>query len=156
IEAYSHQDLPFEKLVSSLRPERDASRSPLFQVMFVVQNAPAAALDATDLRLTPLELTTGTSKFDLTLFATELAGDLSLRAEYSTDLFEVATIDRMLAHYGILLEQVVAEPDRPLSALRMLTEDEQLRLLGRSPDVSETEIASAFDGPDGDDLDALP
>ena len=88
-----------------------------FQVMFALQNAPLPALQAPELLLTPLELSSRTSKFDLTLFATEVPEGLRLTMEYSTDLFDAATVDRMLAHYRVLLEEIIAHPDQPIGAL---------------------------------------
>ena len=129
IEAYSHQDLPFERVVSIAHSDRDKSRAPLFQVMFVLQNAPMHPLRSTNLSLTPLTLPSETSKFDITLFATEVAEGLRLTMEYSTDLFDAATVDRMLARYGLLLEEIVSHPDQPIRALQMLTEEERTLLL---------------------------
>ena len=129
IEAYTHQDLPFERVVSIADSDRDKSRAPLFQVMFVLQNAPMPPLRSTDLSLTPLTLPSETSKFDLTLFATEVPEGLRLTMEYSTDLFDAATVDRMLARYGLLLKQIVSHPDQPIRTLQMLTEEEQRLLL---------------------------
>ena len=97
--------------------------------MFALQNVPSPALQAPELLLTPLELSSRTSKFDLTLFATEVPEGLRLTMEYSTDLFDAATVDRMLAHYRILLEEIIAHPDQPIGALRMLTEEERTQVL---------------------------
>jgi len=129
IEAYTHQDLPFERVVSIAHPDRDTSRTPLFQVMFALQNAPQSPLRAPDLSLSPLALGSETSKFDLTLFAADVAEGLRLTMEYSTDLYDAATVDRMLAHYGLLLEEIIAHPDQPIRTLQMLTEAERSLLL---------------------------
>ena len=91
-----------------MQPDRESGRSPLFQVMFALQNAPLPALRSPEMSLTPLEAPSGTAKFDLTLFAVESAEGLRLTMEYSSDLFDPATVDRMLAHYRILLEAAVA------------------------------------------------
>jgi amino acid adenylation domain-containing protein len=155
IEAYSHQDLPFEQLVTALNRDRDPSRAPLFQVMFSLQNAPSWTLEAPELSFTPLELSTGTSKFDLTLFATEVPEGLQLTMEYSTDLFDGATVDRMLAHYLVLLEAVIAHPDQPIGALRMLTEEERAQVLVGWNATAVDDIAAVLDGPDTDDLDSF-
>jgi amino acid adenylation domain-containing protein len=130
IDAYAHQDLPFERLVTALHPERDSGRAPLFQVMFALQNTPLPAMRSPEMALTPLEAPSGTSKFDLTLYATESPAGLRLTMEYSSDLFEPATVDRMLAHYRVLLEAIVAQPDRPVGSLPMLTEEERRQVLG--------------------------
>jgi non-ribosomal peptide synthetase component F len=155
IDAYAHQDVPFERLVTALHPGRDSGRSPLFQVMFSLQNAPMPALRSPEITLTPLEAPSGTAKFDLTLFAAEGPEGLHLTMEYSSDLFDAATVDRMLAHYRILLESVVARPDRPVGLLPMLTEEERRQMLGG---WGNGEPAALLEGPDGaheEDLDAL-
>ncbi len=155
IEAYTHQDLPFEKLVTVSHRDRDASRTPLFQVMFALQNVPLPALRAPELLFTPLELSSGTSKFDLTLFATEAPTGLRLTMEYSTDLFDAATVERMLAHYQVLLEEVVAHPDQPIGNLRMLTEHERTQVLVGWNTTATDDLRAVLDGPDNDELDAL-
>jgi amino acid adenylation domain-containing protein len=127
--AYAHQELPFEKLVEALAPRRDLSRSPLMQVMFILQNAPQPGLRLGEARLRPLDVETGSAKFDLTLALEEAAGGLQGWVEYSTDLFEAATIDRLVEHYQTLLAEVVAQPEAPIAALRLLTEAERSRLL---------------------------
>ena len=129
LEAYEHQDLPFEKLVEELRPERDPSRSPLFQVMFVLQNMPRTALELAGVTVTPLEVDSGTAKFDLTLSMAEAAGALAATLEYNTDLFDHDAIERMVGHFRILLEGIVANPEQRLSELPLLTEAERRQLL---------------------------
>ena len=155
IEAYTHQELPFEKLVSVVQAGRDAGRTSLFQAMFALQNAPLPALRTSELVLTPLEVDSGTSKFDLSLFAEEWEEGLKLTLEYSADLFEVATVDRMLAHYRILLEDIVAHPDQPIGMLAMLTAEElRSMLMGRG--ASEVDaFAERFEGAADGDLDFL-
>ncbi|RMF31802.1 MAG: amino acid adenylation domain-containing protein, partial [Chloroflexi bacterium] len=127
--AYAHQDLPFEMLVEALQPERDMSHTPLFQVMFVLQNAPAEPLELPGLTLTPVEVDRGTATFDLTLSMTEGPEGLSGSLEYNTDLFDAATIRRMLGHFQTLLEAVVADPDRPIAQLPLLTKPERQQML---------------------------
>ena len=95
LEAYAHQDLPFEKLVEELRPDRDLSRSPLFQAMFVFQNAPAGELNFKGLNVSPMRMAGETTKFDLTLSVHEGAPGLRAALQYSTDLFDEATITRI-------------------------------------------------------------
>src|SRR5439155_25259225 len=95
LDAYTHQDWPFEKLVEELQPVRDLSRTPLFQVMFVLQNAPAPALVLPELRLEALAVTSETAKFDLALSITEGGGELVGTWEYNTDLFDAEPIARM-------------------------------------------------------------
>lgn len=130
LEAYVHQDVPFEKLVEELQPTRDLSRHPLFQVMFILQNAPLPTLQLEGLRLVPLDIENETSKFDLTLSVFE-GGDGSLRVnvEYNRDLFDGETIDRMLEHFKILLGGIVADPGRRLSEQPLLGADERRRLI---------------------------
>jgi amino acid adenylation domain-containing protein len=149
--AYTHQDLPFEQLVGVLRPDREAARSPLFQVMFVLQNAPLPALEAPDLTLELLDSASGTAKFDLTLFATEEPEGLRVKMEYSTDLFDAPTVDRMLAHFRILLEGAVDQPDRPIGSLPMLTEEERRRMLVGWNEPEDDDLEGLGD----DDLDSL-
>ncbi|MEL7406747.1 MAG: amino acid adenylation domain-containing protein, partial [Cyanobacteria bacterium J06558_2] len=127
--AYAHQDFPFELLVEQLQPKRDLSHTPLFQVMFVLQNAPMSELELPGLTLTSVESTSETAKFDLTLYMSETESGLSGSFEYSTDLFESATIERMTRHLEILLEAIVANPQQKLSDLPLLSESEQQLLV---------------------------
>jgi len=125
LEAYAHQEVPFNKLVQALEPERSLSHTPLFQVLFVLQNLPAEALKLKGLTLSLLEFDSGTSKFDLALFMEETEQGIVGTWVYKTDLFEAATITRMTGHFETLLESIVAQPDARLSALEMLTEAEK-------------------------------
>ncbi|MCP4655333.1 MAG: amino acid adenylation domain-containing protein, partial [bacterium] len=127
--AYAHQDLPFEKLVEELEPERSLSRQPLFQVMFVLQNAPERELELAGLHLSSLAIDVGTSRFDLTFILAERAGALYAWLEYSTELFDLTTIRRFLSHYRILLEGVVADPGRRLAEVSLLSPAEQHQVL---------------------------
>jgi non-ribosomal peptide synthetase component F len=122
--AYEHQDLPLEVLVEALNPPRDPSRTPLFQVMFVLQNNQFPDAGRQDLALDALEVPegTGTAKFDLSLGLAETPEGFVGSLEYSTDLFDAETIDRMLGRFQTLLEQVVAHPDRRLAELTLLDE----------------------------------
>ena len=106
--AYAHQDLPFEKLVEELQPERDMSRSPLFQVMFVLQNATAETLRLPGLEASEVTGGDETAKFDLTLGLAEIDGELQGSLQYNVDLFDAATIERLVQHYQLLLEGVVS------------------------------------------------
>jgi amino acid adenylation domain-containing protein/thioester reductase-like protein len=128
--AYAHQDLPFEMLVQELRPQRELSRSSLFQVLFILQNAPLKIPTITGLTSSPLvELSdNGTSKFDLILTLTESTEGLLATIEYNTDLYQQDTIERLLGHYRTLLEAVVAEPGLTLSRMPLLTTAEQEQL----------------------------
>jgi amino acid adenylation domain-containing protein len=127
--AYAHQDLPFEMLVETLQPQRDLSHTPLFQVMFVLQNTPIADLELTDLKVSPLSTENTTAKFDLTLSMENLEEGLVGVWEYNTDLFDDSTIERMSGHFVTLLEDIVANPTKPILRLSLLTEAEKLQLL---------------------------
>jgi non-ribosomal peptide synthetase component F len=121
--AYAHQNLPFEKLVEALRPERSLSRNPLFQVWFILQNAPMPALNLPGLTLTPVELEPESSRFDLGMGLVDTPGGLGGWIEYNRDLFEEATIARMAGHYEALLARTVAEPEVRLGELRELLDE---------------------------------
>ncbi len=131
LEAFSHQDLPFEMLVEELQPERNMSHTPLFQVMFVYQNAAEGTLQLPDLKIEPLPLRNENAKFDLTLTIAELPDSLALDFEYDTDLFNASTIDRMLMHYQQLLQAMVKNPETPISRLELLTAEEKDKLLNQ-------------------------
>ncbi len=134
--AYAHPDLPFEHLVAELAPERDPSRTPLFQVMFIVHN-PKGVSEVSKVSGNH-KLGTGTSKFDLTLLISETGNGLEGLIEYSTDLFEAKTIRRMCGHYGTLLEAISRDPDQSISRLPMLTDAERQQLL---VDWNDTAVA---------------
>jgi amino acid adenylation domain-containing protein len=123
--AYAHQDLPFEHMVELLQPERDMSRNPLFQVMFVLQNTPMPVLELPGLTLNLMPSSTGTAKFDLWLSITEAEDRLFGSLEYNTDLFEPATIERLIGHFATLLAGIVAQPALPLTQLPLLTAAER-------------------------------
>ncbi len=127
--AYAHQDLPFEKLVEELQPERNLSHSPLFQVMFALQNVPRVAIELPGLTLSSMTVDSGTAKFDLFLSLHEETEALRGSLEYNTDLFDDATIHRMLNHFENLLKAVVANPDQRISGLALLTEGERHQVL---------------------------
>ncbi|MEH1781198.1 MAG: amino acid adenylation domain-containing protein [Nostoc sp.] len=127
--AYAHQDLPLEELLEALQPERSLSHSPLFQVMFTLENAPASCLDLHELTVSLLQLEIPTAKFDLTLSMENTLQGLIGVWEYNTDLFDAATIARMAGHFEILLSAIVANPQQPISELPLLTEAERQQLL---------------------------
>jgi amino acid adenylation domain-containing protein len=139
LEAYTHQDLPFERLVNELQPQRNLSYHPLFQVMFVLQNTlssiqasaevPRRAAEATGEYMSLPEIGTGTAKFDLTLSMAETGQGLVGAVEYNTDLFDAATIERMTRNFQVLLQGIVVQPEHPLSDLPILTPEERQRLL---------------------------
>jgi amino acid adenylation domain-containing protein/non-ribosomal peptide synthase protein (TIGR01720 family) len=129
LEAYAHQDLPFEKLVDELQPERDLSRNPLFQVYFGVNNTPMPALELGELSLSPIAIDSRTSQFDLSLEIFEGEQTLTVAIEYSTDLFDAATITRMFGHFQTLLENIIADREKSLASLQLLTPSEEHQLL---------------------------
>ncbi len=127
---YSHQDLPFEKLVDELHLERDLSRNPLFQVMFVLNNALPETVELTGLTVSAVKGDSETAHVDLTLQISETdEGLMEAALVYNTDLFDAATITRMLKHFQILLEAAVADPDQHLSDLPLMGDAEQHQLL---------------------------
>ncbi|OKH53430.1 non-ribosomal peptide synthetase [Calothrix sp. HK-06] len=134
--AYQHQDLPFEKLVELLHPERNLNQNPLFQVVFAMQNAPMSTLKLSGLTLSPLQLNYETTRFDLELHLWEQGENVWVNSEgisgfviYSTDLFDEATITRMLGHFQVLLESIVNNPEQNIANLPLLTPAEQHQLL---------------------------
>jgi amino acid adenylation domain-containing protein len=127
--AFAHQDVPFEMLVEELQPERDTSRTPLFQVMFSLQNTPLPPLRMGDLEISLLDDETEVSPFDLSFDVTERADGLLCTLEYNTDLFGGATIRRMLKHFAVLLDAAVTDPSASLHALPLLTDEERHQLL---------------------------
>ncbi|QEI43193.1 Tyrocidine synthase 3 [Dolichospermum sp. UHCC 0315A] len=128
MDAYAHQDLPFEMLVEVLQPERDLSHAPLFQVDFLLQNDPLATVELTGLTVSPLPIETVTAKFDLTLGMQNTGNGLVGVWEYNTDLFDHSTIARMAGHFVTILAAIVANPSERIDQLSMLTAVEQHQL----------------------------
>ncbi|MEO7020167.1 MAG: amino acid adenylation domain-containing protein [Ktedonobacteraceae bacterium] len=135
--AYAHQDVPFEKVVEALQPERTLSHSPLFQVMFVLQNA-AESLHLTDLSITMLEAEGEIAKCDLTLYVLEKGHSLDVKVEYSTDLFDADTLERLLGHYQQVLASIVAEPTQRIATLPILSTAQRQQIL---VEWNQTEVA---------------
>jgi amino acid adenylation domain-containing protein len=127
--AYAHQDLPFEKLVEELKPERDLSRNPLFQIMFMMQNVPRDGWQMPGLTLAPFKVQTGKEKFDLSVSLVETASGLKATFSYNTDLFDATTMERMLGHFQVLLEGIIADPGRRISELPLLTSAERQQIV---------------------------
>jgi amino acid adenylation domain-containing protein/non-ribosomal peptide synthase protein (TIGR01720 family) len=128
--AYAHQDLPFEKLVEELQPERDLSRHPLFQVMFETPNPPNELMQLSKLHMESINVDDATAKFDLTVLVAEHEDGMSVRLEYCIDLFEAETITRLGRHFENLLTGLVADPSRAVGDVQLLTEGEREQLLG--------------------------
>jgi len=127
--AYSHQELPFEKLVEELQPDRSMSHSPIFQVMFVFQNTPDSAINFGELAARPVGFEMGIAKFDLLMEMAESTDGLRAGLQFNSDLFDASTIDRMLNHFETLLKGVVATPDAPISQLPLMDAAERQHVL---------------------------
>jgi len=140
LNAYTNQEAPFEKLVEELHLVRDTSYAPLFQVMFILQNAPATRNSFSDLQTEQVLFEFGTAKLDLTLSMEERGSELVAYFEYNTDLFDADTIKRMAGHFDMLLESIVAAPATPVDELAMLEEKERRRIL-----VEWNDTASDYD-----------
>ncbi|MEO6546900.1 MAG: amino acid adenylation domain-containing protein, partial [Ferruginibacter sp.] len=140
LDAYDNQDVPFEKVVEAVVKERDMSRSPLFQVMFVLQNTPSIAEPSFgEVQLSAEKFSNTTAKFDLTFYITETEQGLQGAVEYSTDLYDTVTIDRMIGHYVNLLESIVSDRYQRVGLLGMLGDGEEQHLReGRSSNALET------------------
>ncbi|HEY6324238.1 MAG TPA: condensation domain-containing protein, partial [Thermoanaerobaculia bacterium] len=129
LHAYELQDLPFERLVAELQPGRDASRSPLFQVMFTVEDAAPLPKALPALAFAPYSVATRRAKFDLTLTWTRGGGELAAALEYRRDRFDAPTAGRLLGHLRTLLAGIVANPGTPILDLPLLAESESAQLL---------------------------
>ncbi|HXO19982.1 MAG TPA: amino acid adenylation domain-containing protein [Thermoanaerobaculia bacterium] len=136
LQAYSHQNLPFECLVEELAPERSLAHTPLFQVMFSLQNMPLGELTLPGLTLSPRELPRQTAKFDLSLFLVEAGEELLVTLEFAADLFDAVTADRFLERFRILVEDAIANPQRSLAELTLLPACERHQVLCEWNDVT--------------------
>src|SRR5579883_1457383 len=128
LDAFAHQDIPFEYLVEQLKPERSMSHNPLFQVMFALENNESSSLSLPGLEVEWLDTNYPAAKFDLTLLVIESDNKLSCSWEYATDLFEKSTIQRMAEQFEVLLHGIVDNPEQPISTLPMLTAAELLQI----------------------------
>ncbi|WP_122875571.1 non-ribosomal peptide synthetase, partial [Pseudomonas viridiflava] len=129
LDVHTHQDVPFDRVVEAVNPQRDTAYSPLFQVMLVLQNTPGAAVQLPGVEMAPYITGSATAKFDLAFEWVERDGRLNLLVEYNTDLFDVTTIERLSAHYRHLLEQIAQDAKQPIAALQLLTETEREQML---------------------------
>ncbi|MBW4594262.1 MAG: amino acid adenylation domain-containing protein [Brasilonema angustatum HA4187-MV1] len=129
MDAYAHQDLPFELLVETLQPQRDLSHTPLFQVMFVFQNVPMLEMEIPGLTLSALPINNKIAKYDLILTFENTAQGLVGLWDYNTDLFDESTIERMAAHFHNLLDAIAENPDRKIAELPLLSAAERQQLL---------------------------
>jgi amino acid adenylation domain-containing protein len=138
LRAYEHQDAPFDRIVEAVGVPRDLSRPPLVQVLFLLQNPPLDSVRLPGLTLTAREVHAGVARYDLSVFAAEAGGELTLGLEYASDLFEAATARRLLGWLGNLLAASLSEPDRPLSELPLLAPAERHQLLAEWNDAGES------------------
>ncbi len=129
LNAYGHQDLPFEMLVDAIQPERNLTFSPIFQVMFVHTTNETSETKLPGLTILPVEFENTSTKFDLTLRVNEMAKGLQVHFDYNADLFHEDTIRRMLSHYRYLLEEVVTNPQQSVSAIKLVKDEERKKLL---------------------------
>ncbi len=129
LDAYEHQDVPFEKLVKEFNPDRSLSQTPLFQVMFAFHDASESRLRLHGLAVTRLELPSEMAKFDLSAYVTEKENSLTLSFFYKTDLFDALTVRRWLSHFQALFEAMVGNPDQKLTQLSFLSDAEKHQLL---------------------------
>ena len=137
LSAYAHQEFPFDKLVEELQPQRDLSYMPIIQAMFALQNTPDESIELAGLTITPVNIESGTTQFDLSLNVWERGPALKGYLSYRSDLFDTTTIKRMLAHFQTLLESIANHPDERVSTLPLLLEDERRQLLhGWNPSKS--------------------
>ncbi|HEU4766424.1 MAG TPA: amino acid adenylation domain-containing protein, partial [Pyrinomonadaceae bacterium] len=132
LEAYAHQEVPFERVVEELAPQRELSHGPLFQVLFALQNMPTQDLTLADLAVTVLEIADPAARFDLALEVAETSGELDCRLTYDADLFAADTIARMGQHFLNLLQAVAEDPQRTVSTLNLLSDEERRQLLTES------------------------
>ncbi|MFI6109010.1 condensation domain-containing protein, partial [Streptomyces sp. NPDC051310] len=130
LDAFAHEDVPFERLVEAVQPERDTSRTPLVQAMVVLQNAPGMQPSLGEVRVADYPLERDSALFDLTIEFEEYEGGLRALVEYSAELFDAPTVARFGEHLNTLLAAAVAEPSRAVSALPMLAPGERERLVG--------------------------
>jgi amino acid adenylation domain-containing protein len=128
LDAYGHQELPFEKLVEWLNPPRDLSMHPFFQVMLVLQNMPPRVLKLNGIEAEALDIDRKLSNFDLTLFAEEGLEGLNITVEFNSDLFDKNTIERLLAHYIIILESIAAHLNKPIHTIPLISQEEMHQL----------------------------
>ncbi|MHC0067443.1 SDR family NAD(P)-dependent oxidoreductase [Nostoc sp. UIC 10890] len=144
LEAYKHQDVPFEQVVEVLQPQRSLSHAPLFQVMFVLQNAPMGELELPGVTLKLLSSQTETARFDLTVSMQQTSEALVGSWEYNTDLFDGSTIERMTAHFQNLCSAIVENPQQKISELPLLTDSEQEQVLHSYNNIATTYLLDKY------------
>ena len=122
LQAYAHQDLPFEKLVEELQPERDLGQNPLFQVLFALQITPETSPEMAGLKVAPVFVDSETTRFDLEVHLWEELGGLNCTFVYATDLFDGPTVERMARHFEVLLDGFASEPEHSVWDVDLLTD----------------------------------
>ncbi|HSN88110.1 MAG TPA: amino acid adenylation domain-containing protein, partial [Thermoanaerobaculia bacterium] len=142
--AQGHQEVPFEKLVEELRPERDTSHPPIFQAVLTLENTPRSATEIAGLSLAPLESPSGTARYDLTLSAMEVEGRLEGFLEASRDLYDEISARRVLASFEVLLGGALEDPDRRLSELPLVPEAGRWQIRGEWNDTALSRPRSSF------------
>ncbi|MCM8569377.1 amino acid adenylation domain-containing protein [Gramella jeungdoensis] len=136
LEAFAHQDFPYENLLELLKPKRDMNRPPLFQVVFNLQNAPMPNLKIQGLETNFLELDKGVSQYDMTLMVSKIKGQCHVTIEYNTDLFKLSTINKMFRYYRDILNYAIDQTDKPIKELRLISEEEFQNTIQR---INQTE-----------------
>jgi amino acid adenylation domain-containing protein/non-ribosomal peptide synthase protein (TIGR01720 family) len=144
LEAFAHDEVPFDRLVEELQPERDPSRTPLVQAMVVLQNAVVRPQEIGGLGISELDLPRTSARFELVVEFLPRDGSLNLAIEYNTDLFDTSTIERMAGQLHTLLAGIATDPDRPLTELALLSEAERHRLLVEWNDTQQVVPAVAL------------
>ncbi|HEX3128840.1 MAG TPA: non-ribosomal peptide synthase/polyketide synthase [Thermoanaerobaculia bacterium] len=144
LHAFAHQDVPFEKLVEALGGERNLAWNPLFQVFFALQNAPIGQVGLPGVTMTPVEVPSGVTLFDLALGLGEFRGEILGGMQYATDLFDASTIERWARHFRLLLEAALENPDLPIADLPRIAEPERLQLVATAEEPQPEETAEAL------------
>ncbi len=144
LEAFAHDEVPFDRLTEELRPERDLSRTPLVQAMVVLQQEMVPPREVAGLRITEHDLPRVSARFDLVVEFLPRNGSLNVALEYNTDLFDAGTVAGLVANFEVLLGEVAADPHRPLAELPLLTSDERHRLLVERNDTAQAVPAAGW------------
>lgn len=142
LDAYEHQDLPFGNLVDALQPQREIGQNPLAQVIFVMQNSPTPVTDIPDIEFSPYEVESGLVKMDIEVNVYEVGGGLRIETEFNQELFDLSTIERMFAHYQLILNAITKNPQQAINTIPLLTPDEQQRLFDSETVIDKEPLLS--------------
>jgi amino acid adenylation domain-containing protein len=157
LDAFANREIPFEHIVEALHPDRDTSHTPVFQVMFILQNTPIQVMQLPSLKISPIYLENGTAKYDLTLTVVDMPETgMSCFFEYNTDLFEPGTILRMMGHYQAILEAVCANPALRIDEIPLLSPAEYQQLESWNDTGSPYPATSALPALFENQVDASP